>query len=85
MDSLAGRLVASTVAGTGAPGYLGDGGAARSAWLNGPEGVAVDAAGNLYIADTFNGRIRRVGTDGILTTSAAQDASTVSGRATRPD
>ena len=60
----------STVAGTGTPGYLGDGGAARSAWLNGPEGVAVDAAGNLYIADTFNGRIRRVGTDGIITTAA---------------
>jgi len=60
----------STVAGTGTPGYLGDGGAARSAWLNGPEGVAVDAAGNLYIADTFNGRIRRVDTDGIITTAA---------------
>ena len=60
----------STVAGTGTPGYLGDGGAARSAWLNGPEGVAVDAAGNLYIADTFNGRIRRVGADGIITTAA---------------
>src|SRR5450631_383672 len=60
----------STVAGTGTSGYLGDGGAARSAWLNGPEAVAVDAAGNLYIADTFNGRIRRVGTDGIITTVA---------------
>jgi uncharacterized protein (TIGR03437 family) len=59
-----------TVAGTGAPGYLGDGAAARNAWLNGPEAVAVDAAGNLYIADTFNGRIRRVGTDGIITTAA---------------
>ena len=60
----------STVAGTGTPGYLGDGGTARSAWLNGPEGVALDAAGNLYIADTFNGRVRRVGTDGIITTAA---------------
>ena len=60
----------STIAGTGTPGYLGDGGAARSAWLNGPEGVAVDAAGNLYIADTFNGRVRRVGADGIITTAA---------------
>ena len=60
----------STVAGTGTRGYLGDGGAARSAWLDGPEAVAVDAAGNLYIADTFNGRIRRVGTDGVISTVA---------------
>src|ERR1035437_6005113 len=60
----------STVAGTGTRGYLGDGGAARSAWLDGPEGVTVDAAGTLYIADTFNGRIRRVGTDGIISTVA---------------
>jgi uncharacterized protein (TIGR03437 family) len=60
----------STVAGTGTRGDLGDGGAARNAWLNGPEAVAVDAAGNLYIADTFNGRIRRVGTDGTITTAA---------------
>jgi uncharacterized protein (TIGR03437 family) len=60
----------STVAGTGTAGYAGDGGAARSAQLNGPEGVAVDGAGNLYIADTFNGRIRRVATDGTITTAA---------------
>jgi uncharacterized protein (TIGR03437 family) len=60
----------STVAGTGTRGYSGDGGAARDAWLNGPEGVTVDAAGTLYIADTFNGRIRRMGTDGIITTVA---------------
>ena len=60
----------STVAGTGTRGYLGDGGAARDAWLNGPEGVTVDAAGTLYIADTYNGRIRRVGTDGIISTVA---------------
>src|ERR1035441_1021204 len=60
----------STVAGTGTRGYLGDGGAALSAWLDGPEGVTVDAAGTLYIADTFNGRVRRVGTDGIISTVA---------------
>jgi trimeric autotransporter adhesin len=60
-----------TFAGTaGVGGYLSDGGAARNTLLNGPEAVAVDAAGNLYIADTFNGRIRRVGTDGVITTVA---------------
>ena len=60
----------STVAGTGMTGYSGDGGAARNAWLNGPESVAVDASGNLYIADTFNGRIRRVAADGTISTAA---------------
>ena len=60
----------STVAGTGMTGYAGDGGAARNAWLNGPESVAVDASGNLYIADTFNGRVRRVGVDGTISTAA---------------
>src|ERR1019366_5712021 len=59
-----------TVAGTGTRGYLGDGGPALNAWLNGPESVAVDAEGDLYIADTFNGRIRRVGTDGVIDTVA---------------
>lgn len=62
----------STVAGTGTRGFLGDGGAARDAWLDGPQAVALDAAGNLYIADTFNGRIRRVGTDGVISTVAGR-------------
>ncbi len=50
----------STVAGTGAPGYTGDSGAATSATLNSPAGIAVDAAGNLYIADTNNDAVREV-------------------------
>ena len=49
-----------TVAGTGTPGFGGDGDAAAAAMLNNPEGVAVDSAGNLYIADTYNHRVRRV-------------------------
>jgi hypothetical protein len=59
----------TTVAGTGVQGFGGDGGAAGSAVLDSPGGVAVDGAGNLYIADTHNQRIRRVaaGTDVILT------------------
>ena len=50
----------ATVAGTGAPGYTGDGGAATAATLNSPEGIAVDAAGDLYIADTDNNAVREV-------------------------
>jgi hypothetical protein len=49
-----------TVAGTGTYGYSGDGGPATAAQLASPTGVAVDAAGNLYIADTNNHRIRKV-------------------------
>jgi streptogramin lyase len=50
----------TTVAGTGAAGSAGDGGPATSAELSAPSGVAVDAHGNLYVADTGNGRVRRV-------------------------
>jgi Putative Ig domain/NHL repeat len=49
-----------TVAGTGAWGYSGDGGAATSAMLNGPTGVTVDSSGNIYIADAYNNRVREV-------------------------
>ena len=61
--------VITTVAGTGAAGSGGDGGLATSAQLNGPYGVAVDVAGNLYIADTNNNRIREV-SGGTITTVA---------------
>ena len=54
----------STVAGTGASGNAGDGGLATQAQLNAPSSVSVDAAGNLYIADTGNQRVRKVTTDG---------------------
>ncbi|MFD9482635.1 RICIN domain-containing protein [Streptomyces sp. NPDC059991] len=50
----------STVAGTGSPGFAGDGGPAVSAQLNGPYGVAVDGAGDLYITDAENHRVRKV-------------------------
>lgn len=60
----------STVAGVGTIGYSGDGGPAASAQLGSPSGVALDAGGNLYIADTFNGRIRKVNTSGEIITVA---------------
>ncbi|MFN9895784.1 MAG: InlB B-repeat-containing protein [Acidobacteriota bacterium] len=60
----------TVVAGSGAPGFSGDGGVATAAQLQDPSGVAVDGAGNLYIADTGNHRIRRVTPGGVITTVA---------------
>jgi len=61
--------VISTVAGNGSMGYAGDGGPATSAELN-PLGVNVDGNGNIYIADTFNNRIRMVTAAGVISTVA---------------
>lgn len=58
------------VVGTGLPGFSGDGGDATRAQLNNPSGFAFDAAGNLYIADQLNHRIRRVSAGGTITTIA---------------
>jgi DNA-binding beta-propeller fold protein YncE len=61
----------TTVVGTGEKGFAGDGGRAERALLNGPFDLVFDAAGNLYFADTFNHRIRRVAAQtGIITTIA---------------
>jgi uncharacterized protein (TIGR03437 family) len=60
----------STVAGGNGPGFSGDGGPAIAAQLFEPQGLAVDAAGNLYIADFLNNRVRKVDTAGIITTIA---------------
>jgi uncharacterized protein (TIGR03437 family) len=64
--------IITTVAGigVGVGGFSGDGGPATSAWLASPTGVAVDASGNLFIADYGNNRIRKVSTTGIITTVA---------------
>jgi len=63
--------IITTVAGNGVPGYSGDGGPAALAQLNQPSGVAVDSAGNLYIADQGNSAIRKVTlATGVITTIA---------------
>jgi uncharacterized protein (TIGR03437 family) len=62
--------IITTVAGNGTPGSGGDGGPATSASLFAPAGVAVDAAGNLYIADPTVGRVRKVDTSGNISTVA---------------
>src|SRR5215218_3731188 len=60
----------TTVAGSGIAGFAGDGGPATNAQLNHPTGVAVDAAGGILIADQRNYRVRRVDTNGTITTVA---------------
>ncbi len=70
--------IITTVAGGGHYG-LGDGGAATNASLVQPSGVAVDASGNLFIADTWNNRIREVDPDGIITTVAGNGSLNYSG------
>jgi sugar lactone lactonase YvrE len=70
--------VITTVAGTGEQGFAGDGGPAASALLDGPTGIAVDAAGSLYIADTHNNRIRKVSA-GTITTIAGTGVAGFSG------
>jgi hypothetical protein len=60
----------TTVAGTGAPGFGGDGGPAVAAKLNRPFGIAIDSAGDLFIADSENNRVREVLPSGIINTFA---------------
>ncbi len=60
----------NTIAGIGTADFQGDGGLATFAAINNPEGIAVDSAGNVYIADTGNHRIRMISTKGIITTVA---------------
>lgn len=71
--------IITTVAGNGTAGFSGDGGAATSATLNQPIGVAVDASGNLYIADEQNSRIRKVTPGGIISTVAGNGTPGFSG------
>ncbi len=66
--------IISTIAGNGTQGYSGDGGPATAASLYSPLGIAVDAAGNIFVTDAWNGRIRRVdAATGVITTIAGRD------------
>ena len=62
--------IITTFAGSWSFGFSGDGGPATSARLHNPAGVAVDAGGNVYIADEFNARVRMVNTSGVISTIA---------------
>lgn len=68
-----------TVAGTGIPGFSGDGGVATAAQLNRPNKIITDSMGNLYIADTGNNRIRKVDANGIISTIAGTGVAGFSG------
>ena len=67
--------IITTIAGTNSSGFFGDGGPASNAGLSGPYGVCADAWGNYYIADSGHARIRRVDTNGIITTVAGTNTS----------
>lgn len=69
----------STIVGTGVTGYSGDGGQATAAMITDPRGLALDAAGNLFIADAGNQVIRKVNTSGIISTVAGNNTSGFSG------
>ncbi|MCP3906009.1 MAG: hypothetical protein GY715_20490 [Planctomycetes bacterium] len=75
----AGTGIITTIAGTGSGGYNGDGVQATTAKLNKPEDVFRDAAGNLFIADRLNSRVRRVDGAGIITTIAGTGTGGYSG------
>jgi len=68
-----------TFAGNGNSGYTGDNGPATKAEMNQPAGLAIDSAGNIYIADTFNSVIRMVDTSGIIHTVAGNGTQGYSG------
>ncbi len=71
--------IISTVAGTGVPGYSGDGGAAINAQFYDPKGIAIDSAGNIFIADEVNVRIRKINNVGIISTFAGTGVAGFSG------
>ncbi len=68
-----------TVAGNGSYGFSGDGGQATAASFRNPTGIAFDGSGNMYVADVFNNRIRKIDANGIITTIAGNGITGYSG------
>jgi uncharacterized repeat protein (TIGR01451 family) len=71
--------IVTVVAGNGTSGYSGDGGPALAAQLGAPAGLAIDASGNLYVADSSNSIVRKISTSGIITTVAGHTWGNSSG------
>lgn len=71
--------IITTIAGNGYPSYSGDGGQATAAELNSPGGIVLDATGNIYVVDSWNNRIRKINTSGIITTVAGNGIAGYSG------
>lgn len=71
--------IITTIAGTGTPGYSGDGGPATNAMLNFPNDVIVDTSGNVFVADTYNNKIRKIDPSGIISTYAGNGTNTYTG------
>jgi sugar lactone lactonase YvrE len=67
------------LAGTGFAGFSGDGGPPAGANLNGPAGIAADAAGNVYFADSYNHRVRKITPEGVITTVAGDGTADFGG------
>ncbi len=73
------RVAGSANAANPLSGFGGDGGQATAALLNGPQGIAVDGLGNLYIADTNNNRVRKVTPQGVISTFAGNGLTLFAG------
>src|SRR5271156_761918 len=71
--------IITTIAGIGTESDTGDNGLAVNAGLDGPTSITLDGAGNYYIADTYNNRIRKVNASGIITTIAGNDTAGYNG------
>jgi predicted ATPase/DNA-binding SARP family transcriptional activator len=71
--------IITTVAGNGKAGFSGDGGKATDARMNAPQGLAVDSAGTLFVADNSNSRVRMVSPEGIITTVAGNGKTKYAG------
>ncbi len=71
--------IISTIAGNGIAGFTGDGANAASAQINSPQGLEIDSQGNLYIADNANNRIRKINSNGIISTIAGNGVAGFTG------